>query len=297
MLDLINAEYTGLSFTPGAPVINLLSEEWRPDGLKMWVVDLNVVRQYSAALPFSYAPGNLTFDGSTHVAPGIPDQINILGFRFIPPGNRFFVLGTKAAGFTIDEWTLGTNYDLAGVQTLTAGTFNASSVDFNPSSFRFSDALFHFFVSGTNPTDRLHELDMALPGTFLPGGNVTDPGKSFLFANEDNRPISFTFYNGGKNILMVGTQNNRVYQYDLILPFDTAALNIMYSGKFFDLSAQIPGGNPTTINVDSTETKMFVGSNSPDTLFQYDVSDKTGLPPFGKPLENVFERPFEKVFD
>jgi hypothetical protein len=66
---------------------------------------------------------------------------------------------------------------------------------------------------------------------------------------------------------MVGSDNERVYQYTLGTGFDLSTAS--YDSVSFDVSGQ--DTFPTGIFVNPTGTKMFIVGNSTDAIYEYNL--------------------------
>ena len=130
----------------------------------------------------------------------------------------------------------------------------------------FSDDGTKVYITG-NQNDKIYEYD--LPSAY----DVTSLTfvQDFYVGNLDIEPFGIEFCNGGTRLLIVGTRNNGVLQFELSTPFDISTSS--YVGFYFI------GGNPSGIHINPDGTKMFIVGTTFDQVKSYTLSQPCTVPP------------------
>ena len=110
--------------------------------------------------------------------------------------------------------------------------------------------------AGAIPVDRSWDISYA-----------SYSGVSFYFGSQDKTPQDISFNNTGTKMYILGSGNDRVYQYSLSTAFDvgTATYDTSFSVSPQDTS---PGG----ISFNNDGTKMYAVGSSTDSVYQYSLS-------------------------
>jgi len=91
---------------------------------------------------------------------------------------------------------------------------------------------------------------------------------SFNVSSQAASPQGISFNSDGTKMYIVCYNNNAVYQYTLSTGFDLSSAS--YSSVSFSISSQITQGQGISFNNDGT--KMYVGGNATDKVFEYTLS-------------------------
>ena len=92
--------------------------------------------------------------------------------------------------------------------------------------------------------------------------------KSEDVSNEDTSPRGVFFKPDGTKMYMVGSQNDKVYQYTLNTPWDVSTAN--YDNKSADTSNEDTGPNGVFFKPDGT--KMYMAGAQNDKVYQYTLN-------------------------
>jgi len=88
---------------------------------------------------------------------------------------------------------------------------------------------------------------------------------SYSVSSQDTSPTDIAFSSDGTKMYIVGTANDKVYQYSLSAPWDITTVTYQTS---FSVSAQT--GNPQGLEFSTDGTKMYICSG--DYVYQYNLS-------------------------
>ena len=98
--------------------------------------------------------------------------------------------------------------------------------------------------------------------------NVTYDSVSFSISSQDTNPNSLVFNNDGTKMYLVGSINDRIYQYTLSTAFDVSTAS--YDSVSLSLGAQDVTPIEMVFNTDGT--KMFYLGFGGDRVYQYSLS-------------------------
>ncbi|XOV92251.1 MAG: T9SS type A sorting domain-containing protein [Bacteroidota bacterium] len=121
-------------------------------------------------------------------------------------GSKIYVLGWDNA--SVYEYDLSTNYDIATLSYLQE--YSIIGEEGNPHGMRFSPDGSKLYVVG-DQNDELLEYDLATNYDVSTLSFV----RSIYLGDRDNIPTGIVFDNSGTKLFFTGTQNARIYEYDL----------------------------------------------------------------------------------
>jgi len=90
---------------------------------------------------------------------------------------------------------------------------------------------------------------------------------NFSVASQEASPSSITFNNDGTKLFMVGTINDRIYQYSLPTPYILTGMS--YDSVNFSVASQ--DGGPSSITFNNDGTKLFMVGYVSDAIYQYSL--------------------------
>ena len=125
------------------------------------------------------------------------------------------------------------------------------------------DGIKLYMVGISNETVHQYTMSTAWDVSTLSYDNV-----SFSVANEDGSPREVTFKPDGTKMYIMGSAEDKVFQYDLSTAWDlsTAAYNSV------SLSVSAQDNYPTSIQFNPWGTKMFLAGSNTDKVYEYDLS-------------------------
>ncbi len=187
-----------------------------------------------------YLP-NVTYDFSAQEdSPG--------GMAFSNDGLKMFIVGyTNDAVF---EYNLATAFDISDVTY--SGNSYATGVN-SPGDLVFdTDGTKMFIMDGSGDEVEQYTLSTAfdLSSTIINDG-------AFKVNTEDIQPSGITFSPDGKKMYMIGSSNDKIYQYTLTVPFDITT-GISYDG----VEAAVSGLNYSDIQISEDGKNIFLTNSS-----------------------------------
>ena len=131
-----------------------------------------------------------------------------------------------------------------------------------PTGITFSNDGTKMFITGTQK-DRVYEYALSTPF------NVTTSTfiNSSYIGLQDNTPTGIAFSNDGSKMFIMGTENSRVYEYTLPVPF-----NVVTSALIDSLNVTSQDNTPTGIAFSNDGSKMFITGDQNNRVYEYALS-------------------------
>jgi len=216
---------------------------FKPDGTKMYVVGAEGqdVNEYDLSTAWDVSSASYLQNFSV-----ASQETNPHGIFFKPDGTKMYVIGRT--GDDVNEYDLSTPWDVSSASYLQ--NFSVASQESAPSDLAFKPDGTKMYVIG-NEGDDVNEYDLSTPWDVSSASYL----QNFSVSGQETAPTGFFFKPDGTAFYIVGTANDRVYQYTLG-GFSIAAQETTPQGIFFK-----PDG-----------TKMYILGTTGDDVNEYDLS-------------------------
>lgn len=244
-------------FDASNEITNLRGVFFKPDGLKMYLLGVSNDRIYQYTLSSAWDVSTLTYDSiSLDISPKDSAGSDMY---FTEDGLKMYFIGSS--NDKIYEYDLGTAWNIS------TGVFNqdlsVTSDESVPLGLYFKPTGLKMYICGING-DEINEYDL---------GTAWDISTAVLnqtknISAQDTDPRSIFFKPNGLKMYMSGTQNDKVYEYDLSIAWDISTLLFTQST---DISAQ--GNTPWGLFFNSSGEKMYVAENQNTRVNEYDLTD------------------------
>ncbi len=222
------------------------------DGVKMFIIGAqkDSVYEYTLSVPFSVT--TFTFTDSIYIG---SDDDTPSGVTFSNNGAKMFIVGTENG--RVYEYALSVPFNVTS-STL-VDSLNVTSQDDTPSGVTFSNNGAKMFIVGTE-NGRVYEYALSVPfsvasSTLVDSLNVT---------SQDDTPSGVTFSNNGAKMFIVGTENGRVYEYALSVPFNVTSST--FTGSLY---VSLEDNSPQGITFSNNGGKMFIVGSQNDSVYEY----------------------------
>jgi len=193
---------------------------------------------------------------------GNPQTILVHLNEFVPPqgfggvlpqeGDPLLAVYPPIAGEQINEIAFsGTDFDISVESGSSAGLTISSN------------GLRLFMVDSTNAS--IFQYNLGTPNDL---STASFSGISLDISPEDTSPRGLTISSNGLRLFMVGTTNNRIYQYNLTTPNDLSTAS--FSGDDLDIVTE--DGSPEGLTISSNGLRLFMVGNGFDSIYQYNLT-------------------------
>jgi len=227
----------------------------KPDGTRMFLIGTQNQDIDSYTLDTAWDVKTATFNS---------DSLSVTAQDSLPRGLFFREDGEKVyhTGSQNDKVY---EYDLTTAWDLSTGTFkndlNVNPQDNNPLCVTLSPDGTMMFLAGSQSGITPYTLSTAWDVT------SASPGTAFDTSNEDNFVFGIQFSTDGQRMFTLGEVTQKVYQYDLSLPWDVSTASVVNS---FDISSLTT--EPRGLFFREDGQKMYISAGEGTALtFEYDL--------------------------
>lgn len=197
----------------------------------------------------------------------IPQDGSPTGLAFSPSGRRMYVVGT--GNDTVYQYNLSTAFDVSTATYTSksisvANTTAAGPGDTNPREVQFHPEGHTMYIVGV---DR-NTVDQYSLSTAWDISTATYASKSKNVSSQDTNTQSLAFGDDGSKMYILGSTNDRIFQYTLSTPWDVSTAT--YASKFLSVAAQ--ENSPLAMAFSNDGKKVLVVGSTNDTIYQYSLS-------------------------
>jgi len=215
------------------------------DGDKMFVVG----NQFDSIIEFALASD---FDVSTTINPPLttldlsPFESSPRGIAFNSDGSKVFIVGIS--GDDVNEFVLGTPFDVASAATPPVNVFDVGSEDGNPEGITFNNAGTKMYIVGLE-NDKVYEYALTT-GFDVSTASFTD---SFDVSSQDTQPNSVEFNGDGTKMFVLGNTSDGINEYTLSVAFDLVVSDTTNP----TLSSSVPTDDATDVSKNANIVLTF----------------------------------------
>lgn len=250
----IQLTFTDAAFTGGTAAASVGNAVGGSSNLAIDFTD-NIVPEvsYSAPIEISKAVFDVAHSVST-------EDTSPVGLAFSRDGMKMFVVGNS--NNTIIEYDLSTAYAV-NTAVPTGVTYSMTFLDGTPTDVAFNPNGSRMYVVGTD-FDNIYEFNLSSEYDL---STASYTGNTLNLTAEDSAPGDIAFNQDGSKLFFVGSVNDAVYEYDLIINYDitTAVFN-----QSFSVVAQ--EATSLAMEFNANGTKLFVVGSNTDRVFEYHLS-------------------------
>ena len=259
--NLAVASYDGVSFSVASQVPVPASLYFRPDGLKLYVVDGSTngdVYQYSLSTAWDIT--TISYDNINQSTLG---EASPQGLFFKPDGTKMYITGFISDA--IKEINLSTAWDISN--TSVYQSFSVASQTSTPTGVHFNYDGTLAFITGTGEDSVFkYSLSTAWDVSTASLSQTLD-----ISAQESNPQDIFLSANGNK-LFITGQNGVVIDEYYLSTAYDLSTASHTTS-----VSTSSQETNLRAAFFKSDGTKMYVSGAANDTIYQYSTGTATSL--------------------
>lgn len=259
--DVLSASYANKNFLVSAQETDPRCVRFKTDGTKMYILGTagDDVNEYALSTAWDVTTASYTRVFSVAAQTGTTP----VKLEFKSDGTKMFVL--SETNRTIYQYSLSTGWDVstATYDSVSFSITNLVGPVTNIGGFGMSsDGTKIYFT--TTDSQRVWAWQL---NTAWDISSVKAPGIRAVWAQEiDLRGVAFK--SDGTKFYVVGRNNDTVYQYDMSTPWQIGDATYATS---FSIAAQA-GAEPKSLFFKDDGTKMYVGSDTNDSIYQYTLS-------------------------
>ncbi|WP_299063221.1 beta-propeller fold lactonase family protein [uncultured Polaribacter sp.] len=239
-------------------------------GTKVYVAGLidQDIKEYSLSPGYDFSSISATPDATTIFA---TLELNPQGMVFNTDGTKLFVVGSTSD--RVLEISLSTPYDISS-GTLIA-SFSIADKQKNPRGLAFNSLGDKLFIIG-NDNDWINQYN--LTGPFDLSSTIThedDFSVNIPATGSENSPTDMYFNETGTKLFVLGTGNDKVYQFSLAPAYDlTAATGSVTFDGDYSISGET---SPQGIAFSVTGNKMYIAGDSGNDINEFTLTNNFDL--------------------
>jgi DNA-binding beta-propeller fold protein YncE len=167
------------------------------------------------------------------------------------------------------QYKLSTSFDVSTATYMNksisiANTSNAGPGDKDPREVQFHPEGHTMYIVGID-RDTVYQYSLS---TAWDVSTATYASKSKDVSAQDTNPQSLAFSDDGTKMYILGSTNDRIFQYTLSSPWDVSTAT--YASKFLSVASQ--ENSPLAMAFSSDGKKVLVAGSTNDTVYQYTLS-------------------------
>jgi len=233
---------------------------WSNNGARLYLVaeDFDEILEFNVPTPFDILSG-VNNTGQTVFVQA--QDTSMQGMAWNDDGTKFFLVGDQ--NNTVYEYVVNSPFDFSSGVAFNNESFSVGDDETSPTGIAFSNDGRKFFIVGTSAQTVLEYL-VSTPFDLSSG--VIFSSEFFDVSSEDTAPQGISFNNDGTKFFIAGSQNDNIYEYDLVGEFSLSG-DSDFSGESFVVTTQET--SPTGMAWNNDGKKFFVVGNNSDALFEY----------------------------
>jgi DNA-binding beta-propeller fold protein YncE len=250
--DVTTASYESKSFSVNTQETEPRGLSFKDDGTKVYIVGQTNDRIYQYTLSTPWDISSATYDNVSFLVQTQDATPEALFFK--PDGTKVYVLGST--GDRVYQYALSSAWDISSASYETKFV---ASIDATPTGLFFkSDGTILYTIGGT--TDAVQQITLNTPWDVSTG--VSDV--KFLYAGlQELTPSGVFFKDDGTKVYVVGTTQDRIYQYSLDVPWDVSEGDItpsLFTGYLEDV--------PQALFFNPDGSTVYISGTTSDRIFQ-----------------------------
>ena len=252
--DVSKAVYVRSLFVGGTTGFGLSDMALSYDGTKLYVLTLVNDYIYQWNLSTAWDISTASYSQSLYVRnqDGSPSGIN-----FKDDGTKLYITGYD--NDKVYEYGLSTAWNVSTGSY--SQSFSVASQEDIPSALYIGSSGSKLYVVG-NTNDTVYEYGLSTAWDV----STASYSQGFSIASQDNLPVGLFFKEDGTKMYFIGSQNNRVYEYDLSTAWDVSTAS--YSKN---VSIATKGTNPAGMYIGDAGSKLYWLDGGNRSVFQYDL--------------------------
>jgi sugar lactone lactonase YvrE len=224
----------------------------------------NILYNQEAILPITLSVDKATLRSANVF---ISQDSQPTGLTFSPSGRRMYIMGLN--NDRVYQYKLSTSFDVSTATYMNksisiANTSNAGPGDKDPREVQFHPEGHTMYIVGID-RDTVYQYSLS---TAWDVSTATYASKSKDVSAQDTNPQSLAFSDDGTKMYILGSTNDRIFQYTLSSPWDVSTAT--YASKFLSVASQ--ENSPLAMAFSSDGKKVLVAGSTNDTVYQYTLS-------------------------
>ncbi len=203
---------------------------------------------------------------SANISVGAQDSQPV-GLAFSPSGRRMYMIGTNTD--KVYQYKLSTAFDVSTATYTSKSISIANTSTLGPGDTDPRDVQFHpeghtMYIVGID-RDTVYQYSLSTAWDVTTAAYAS---KNKDVSAQDTNPQSIAFGDDGSKMYILGSTNDRIFQYTLSTPWDVSTAT--YASKFLSVASQ--ENAPQGMAFSNDGKKVLVVGSTNDTVYQYSLS-------------------------
>lgn len=271
-IDISSAEPDGVVFDFTSLANSPVSTEFSTDGTKFYVLSNTNQRIYQFGMDTPWDISTYYYERKSYAVnkdvAGL--ETNPLGLYIKPDGTKFYIIGSTADA--VRQYTMTTPWDIStGVYD--NKFFGVTAQDATPRGIHFSTDGTKMFILGSTTTA---VYQYTLTTAWDVSTTAAYSGTRIIVSTQEATPVSFEFNATGTMLYILGTTQDRIYQYpiDPLFPWD---LTYASYASTFSISFASTDTNMLGMAFGNNGNLLYLTGNNTSTLYSYTLSSPYNL--------------------
>ena len=252
--DIGGASYDSVNFSVSSQETVAAYLGFKDDGTKMYLLGFFTENIYQYNLSTAWDISTASYSNSKNF---VSQETSTTAFFIKPDGTKLYLVGTTNK--TVYEYNLSTAWD-TNTASYANKSFSVNSQDTIPTSLFFKPDGTKMYVGGGSGED-INEYNLS---TAWDVSTATYSQNYDVSSNVDGYPTGLIFTSDGSRMFVLSFSNSDISEYSLSTPWNISTASYV---EAFDASTQAT--NMRGLSFKDDGTKMYLVSNSTDTVYQY----------------------------
>ncbi len=247
----------------GGLLLRIIAMTMNEDGTRLYILDGRENQIVSFHLSTAFDISTAQYFGENEVLYVGGEETNPSGIALNQDGTQLYVIGENDDAIVV--YTLSTPFDLSTATYAGASEeLSVGSEESEPTGIAFNNDGSKLYVVG-QVSDAVNEYDLATPfqvssATFL------GVSETLLVRSEESRVEGMAFSNDGNRLFIVGSSQETIFAYDLLIPFDVSTASYEGIDKSLVLNRI---ARPFDVLFNDSGSKLIVSDWASENLVEY----------------------------
>ena len=269
--DISTGTYASKSFGVASQSTSPSALCFKTDGTILYLLEdgsgvLNAIHQYTLSTPWdistaTYASKTISTLLETNYYETAPAGLDISS-----DGTKIYFIGQSTGGAAqsrVFVYNLTTPWDISTSNSYISPTVTAQDTAIGGVYFKPDGTKMYYLGVTTASGVGIYQYSLTIPWNIT---SLTYDSVKLTLSSQDSSPQGFTFNRNGTKIIVVGSTNDKIYQYNLTTPWSISTASFVRS---IDISIQ--EGSSKGVSFSNDGNKIYMVGDTTDTIYQYDL--------------------------
>ena len=267
--DISTGTYASKSFSVASQSTTPMAICFKSDGTILYVLEdgsseLNAIHQYTLGTAWDISTATYTSKKITTAFESNYYESSPTGLDISSDGTKIYFIGQStgvASQSKVFVYYLTTPWDISTANAHISPRFTTQ--DTSVSGFYFKSDGTKMYLLGNTASAGIYQYSLTSAWNIT---SLTYDSVKLTLSGQDSVPQGFTFNNNGTKLIVCGSTNDDIYQYNLSTPWDISTASFVRS---IDISQQDITCRAVVFSNDGN--RIYIVGDATDTIYQYDL--------------------------